>query len=95
MSANAWREYRFDYINSGASASVTIWGYADTEAVAYSSVVYTADGGTAYYPIAKAKMTVDDSTRWSDGSVARDITVQNLAEDNPCTVDVLIIAESF
>jgi hypothetical protein len=95
MSANAWREYRFDYIDSGASASVSIYGYADTEAVAYSSVVYTADGGTAYYPLAKAKMTVDDSTRWSDGSVARDITVQNLAPFNPCTVDILIIAESF
>jgi hypothetical protein len=90
----AWLEYRFDFIDQSASASIQIYGYANNEVVAYSWVVY-ALSGQAYYPLALAKMTVDDVTRYSDESVARDITVQNLANGNPCTVDIDIMSESF
>ena len=91
---SAWREFRFDFIDQGASAAVYIHGYADNEAVAYSAVAY-ADSGQAYYPLALINMTEGNVTRHVDGTVARTINVQNLAPFNPCTVDINIIAEWY
>jgi hypothetical protein len=90
----AWLEYRFDFIDQGASASIYIHGYANNEAVAYSEVVYPLPG-QAFTPLGLATMTVDNVTRHVDGTVARNITAQNLAPFNPCTVDINIIAESY
>ncbi|HZR57856.1 MAG TPA: hypothetical protein VFA74_13360 [Terriglobales bacterium] len=90
----AWREFRFDFIDSGASASVFIHGYDNNESVAYSAVVY-AQEGQAYYPLGHINMEQTEVYRHVDGTVARVVAVQNLAPFNPCTVDINILAESF
>jgi hypothetical protein len=90
----AWREFRFDFIDQGASASVYIHGYSDNEAVAYSAVVYALEG-EAYYPLGDITMTSNEVFRHVDGTVARKVSVQNMAPFNPCTVDINIIAETF
>jgi hypothetical protein len=91
---SAWLEYRFDYIGPGAGAAVYIYGYGNTEAVAYSAVVYALEG-EAYYPLGQINMTQTEVTRDGGGSIARTVVVQNLAPFNPCEVDINIIAESY
>jgi hypothetical protein len=91
---SAWTEYRFGYIAPNASAGVYIHGYSNRQSVTYSAVVY-ALSGDAYYPLGKIKMTQDITVRHVDGTVAREIWVQNLAPFNPCAVDLNIMSESF
>jgi hypothetical protein len=90
----AWKEFSFDFIDSNASASVFIHGYGNNESVAYSAVVYALQGD-AYYPLGHISMTQSEVYRHVDGTVARVVSVQNLAPFNPCAVDINILAESY
>jgi hypothetical protein len=91
----AWREYRFDYIAPNAGASVFIHGYSHTQAVSYSAVVHPGSGPGVLNPKGHINMTQGEAFRHVDGTDARLLKVQNLAPFNSCTVDILILSESF
>ena len=85
MAANL--EYRFAFIDAGASASVFIHGYPNNMAVAYSAVVFPVHNA-AYIPLGRINMTQSEVTRHVDGTIGRTVNVQNLAPFNPCSVDI-------
>ena len=91
----ARREYRFDYIAPNAGTGVFIHGYDNTEAVSYSAVVYAGSGEGVPFPLGHIRMTQTEVHRHVDGTVARTVNVQNLAPFNSCTVDILVLSESF
>jgi hypothetical protein len=93
MSANL--EFRFDFIAPNSSAGVFIHGYGNREAVAYSAVVYPGFGAGVPNPLGKINMTQGEVLRHVDGTIGRTIFVQNLAAFNSCTVDILVLRESF
>ena len=92
---SATKEFFFESIAPGMTASVFIHGYADDEAVAYSLVpfehVREPFGGP---PLLVVSLTVGDTQRHVDGTVARTISVHNNAGFNDCSVQVLAIREN-
>ena len=93
MAANL--EFRIDYIAPGASAGVFIHGYANNQAVAYSAVVYAGFGDGVPFPLGRVNLTQGEVLRHVDGTIGRTVNVQNLAPFNSCTVDVLVLWDSF
>jgi hypothetical protein len=93
MAANL--EFRFDFIAPNSSAGVFIHGYGNREAVAYSAVVFPGSGAGVPNPLGKVNMTLGETLRHVDGTIGRTVNVQNLAPFNSCTVDILILRESF
>ena len=88
----AGRVYRFDYIDPSATVGVYHHGYGIQDAVAYSAVVYVENSN---WPDVSIDMTQTRVNRHVDGTVARTVWVTNSSWNSPCTVDILIIVESF
>lgn len=91
----ASRIYTFENMAPNSSQSIFIHGYSDNEAVNYSVIAFAGFGEGVPFPLARVLMTQGETTRHVDGTVARVITVQNLAPFNSCTVGILETKESF
>jgi hypothetical protein len=91
----ARKEYFFQSIGPGVTAGVFIHGHATNEAVAYSVVPFeNSRDPFGSPPVLDVALTVGDTQRHVDGTVARTVFVRNNAGFNDCSVQVLSIVES-
>jgi hypothetical protein len=91
----AVRAFRWDFIAANSSANLFLHGMRNNEAVSFCIVVFAGSGAGVPNPAALATLTEGQTLRHVDGTVARRFHVQNNAPFNSCTVDLLMIRETF
>lgn len=87
--------YHFPYIAGEQQVSVYHFGYANNEVVVYSATAYGFfDPNVVNSELAvDVNLTFGEVTRAGDGSVLRDVHLQNLLQF-PCNVDIYEFRES-
>ncbi len=91
----ARRVFRWDFIAANSGAGLFLHGMRDNQAVSFCIVAFAGSGAGVSNPVARATLTEGETLRHVDGTVARRFHVQNNAPFNSCTVDLLMLTETF